>query len=137
MVKYPLLFIRFSRNQSHLRALNLSRTKATGANIHRAVCAVYNGLNLADVGLPSSVCLTVGVGNIVSKNNTLTAYATLSHFYTSSILPKRAFHKSTHTILTYKYVKCKCFLKKSRKNLKFLFSVLFPSKTPCFEEIYL
>ncbi len=67
----------------YLCALNLSRTKATGANINGAVRAVYYCLYLTDVGLPSSVGLAVGVGNIVSEGNSLSAYAAFSHFDTS------------------------------------------------------
>ena len=45
--------------------------------------AVNNSLYLADIGLPCSVRLTVGVRNVVSESNTLTANATFSHFDTS------------------------------------------------------
>ena len=66
-----------------LYALDLSGTKATGANCNSSVTTVYNRLNLTDVGLPGSVCLTVRVRHVVSENYALTANATLSHFSTS------------------------------------------------------
>ena len=67
--------------------LDLSRAKATGADIYSLVCSVNNGLNLTNVRLPSSVGLTVRVRNVVSKSNALAANTALSHFYTSKILP--------------------------------------------------
>ena len=66
-----------------LSALDLSGTKATRANVNGAISTVNNCLNLADVGLPSSVGLTVRVGNVMSKGNALTADTALSHFDTS------------------------------------------------------
>lgn len=63
-----------------LRALDLSGTKATGANINSGVCTVNNCLNLTDVRLPGSVSLAVRVGNVVTKGNALTADTALSHF---------------------------------------------------------
>jgi hypothetical protein len=66
-----------------LSTLDLSRAKATGANVNGTVSTVNNCLYLTDVGLPGSVGLTVRVGNVMSKGNALTANATLSHFDTS------------------------------------------------------
>ena len=66
-----------------LSALDLSGTKATRANVNGTVSTVNNCLNLADIGLPGSVGLTVRVGNVVSEGNALTANATFSHFDTS------------------------------------------------------
>ena len=66
-----------------LSALDLSGTKATGADGNRAVGSVNYSLNLTNVGLPGSVGLTVRVGNVMSKGNALTANATFSHFDTS------------------------------------------------------
>ena len=66
-----------------LSALDLSGTKATGANGNGNVGSVNYCLNLADVRLPGSVGLTVRVGNVMSEGNALTANATLSHFDTS------------------------------------------------------
>jgi hypothetical protein len=63
-----------------LSALNLSRTKATGANVDGLVRAVDNCLYAADVCLPGSVGLAVRVGNVVSKDNALAADFTLCHF---------------------------------------------------------
>ena len=66
-----------------LGTLNLAGTKATGANGNGCIRAVNNCLNLTNVGLPGSVGLAVGVGNVVTKGNALTAYAANCHFDTS------------------------------------------------------
>ena len=63
--------------------LDLSRTKATGANVYGLIRAVNHSLNSADIGLPGSVGLTVGVGNVMTEGHALTANTTLSHFDTS------------------------------------------------------
>jgi hypothetical protein len=66
-----------------LSSVNLAGTKATGANSNGLGRTVNDSLYLADVGLPSSVCLTIGVGNSVSENNTLTTDTALCHNDTS------------------------------------------------------
>ena len=66
-----------------LCTLDLSRTKATRANVNRLIATVNYGLYLADVRLPGSVGLTVRVRNVVSESNALTANAAFSHFDTS------------------------------------------------------
>ena len=70
-------------SKPRLSALYLTGTKATGAYAYSLMSAVNNSLYLADIGLPCSVGLTVGVRNVVSESNTLTANATFSHFDTS------------------------------------------------------
>ena len=62
-----------------LSALDLSGTKATGANVYGTVGTVNYCLYLADVGLPGSVGLAVRVGNVVTKGNALAADTALSH----------------------------------------------------------
>ena len=62
-----------------LRTLNLTGTQATGANINTLVRSFNYSLHLADVGLPGSVALTVGVGYGVTKGDTLTANTALCH----------------------------------------------------------
>lgn len=69
----------FSGSDIHLYAGYLAGTQAARANIHSYMRTVYYSLNLADVGLPRSVGLPVGVRNIVPKSNTLTANTALSH----------------------------------------------------------
>ena len=66
-----------------LCTLDLSRTKATGANVYGLISAVNHSLNSADVGLPGSVGLTVRMGNVMTEGHALTANTTLSHFDTS------------------------------------------------------
>ena len=63
----------------HLCALNLTGTQATGANINGLVRSAYDSLHLADVGLPGSVALTVGVRNGVAEYNALTTNTALCH----------------------------------------------------------
>jgi len=72
-----------------LSALDLSGTKATGANVNGSVSSVYNCLYPADVGLPTSVGLAVRVRNVMSKGNALAANTALSHFNTSKIQSRR------------------------------------------------
>ena len=71
-----------------LGTLNLSRTKATGANTNGLIGSVDNSLNLADIRLPGSVGLAVGMGNVVTKGNALAANTALSHFDTSKFGPE-------------------------------------------------
>jgi hypothetical protein len=68
------------RVRLQLSALDLSRTKATGANVDGLGRTVDNGLNAADVCLPGSVGLAVRVGNVVSEDDALAADFTLCHF---------------------------------------------------------
>ena len=70
-----------------LGTLDLSGAKATGADVYCRVGSVNNGLYLTNVRLPSSIGLTVRVGNVMSEGNALTANTALSHFDTSKILP--------------------------------------------------
>ena len=60
-------------------SLNLAGTQATRADMNRLGSTVNNGLNLSDIGFPSSVALSVRVRNIVTKGNALLAYAALCH----------------------------------------------------------
>ena len=62
-----------------LRALNLPGAQATRANVDRLARALNNSLYTADVGLPGSVALTVGVGNGVTEHNALAAHTALCH----------------------------------------------------------
>ena len=62
-----------------LCAGNLARAQATGANRHGGGGPVNNCLHLADVGLPRTVGFTVGVRNVLTEHNALTAYTALCH----------------------------------------------------------
>jgi hypothetical protein len=108
-----------------LCTLDLSGTKATGANCNSSVTTVNYRFNLTDVRLPGSVCLTVRVRHVVSESNALTAYATLSHFSTSQIPYKCMSHyiffvvdKSSSSSISDSKQKSKSFLKKIKKNIK-------------------
>jgi hypothetical protein len=57
----------------------LHRAKATGANRNGLGIATDGNLHLADVGLPTSLRLAMGVGNVLTEHNTLTADTALCH----------------------------------------------------------
>ena len=57
----------------------LHRAQAAGADRNSLRVATDGDLNLADIGLPTSVGLTIGVRNVLSENNALTANTTFCH----------------------------------------------------------
>ena len=59
--------------------LDLVRTEASGTSVHMARSTVDNGLNPLYVGLPGTIGTSVGVGNLNTKGNALTAIITLCH----------------------------------------------------------
>ena len=61
---------------------NLTGTQATSANGNGLVRAVDNCLHLANVGLPGTIGLTVGVGYVLTEDNTLTANTAFCHYLT-------------------------------------------------------
>ena len=61
-------------------ALDLVGTQASGTGIHVARRTVHNGLDSLNIGLPCPVGTSVGVGNLNTKGNALTAVITLRHF---------------------------------------------------------
>ena len=63
----------------NLSAAYLTGTKATRANVYSLGSAVYNSLNSTNVGLPSSVCLTVRVRYGLTENNALSANIAFCH----------------------------------------------------------
>ena len=73
----------FCKKENALRALDLAGTQATRAYVSGSVSTAGNDFNSSDVGLPSSVGLTVRVRHVVSEGNALTADTALSHFDTS------------------------------------------------------
>ena len=74
----------FEFNIQKLSSCNLAGTKATRTYSNCLGCTLNYCLYLTDVGLPCSVCLTVGVRNVLTENNTLTTNTALCHFDTSS-----------------------------------------------------
>ena len=58
---------------------NLVRTEASGTGVHMARSTVDNRLNTLDIGLPSTVGTSVGVGNLNAEGHALTTKITLSH----------------------------------------------------------
>ena len=98
------------------RSLNFSWTEASCTNIDMLRCSVNYGFNTHNVRLERSVASSVWVGHLVTEYNALSAYFTFCHnWYTSWIF-------LTSLIVTYKFVKCKCFLNFSLKhNNRFTF----------------
>ena len=70
-----------------LRAGNFARTKATRANRHGGGGTVNDSLYLTDIGLPRTVGLAMGVGNVLTEHNALSANTALCHIDTSSCTP--------------------------------------------------
>ena len=60
-------------------SLNLTGAQAACADINGLVCSVNNCFNLSYVRLPHSACLSVGVGNIVTKCNSFLTEFALCH----------------------------------------------------------
>ncbi len=63
-----------------LNPLDLTGTQATRANAEGLVSTVYICLYFSDIGLPLSVGLTIGMGNILTEHYAFAAEFTLSHF---------------------------------------------------------
>ena len=61
---------------------NLTGTQATGANSDGLVSTVHDCLDLANVGLPGAIGLTVRVRDILTVNNTLSADTAFCHYLT-------------------------------------------------------
>ena len=66
--------------QRELRSLDLTCAQATSADVNRLMRAFHHSLHAADVGLPGTVGLAVGVRDVMSEGNALTANRTLCHF---------------------------------------------------------
>ena len=64
---------------------NLARTQTSGTNVHRGMSSVNNSSYLANVGLPHSVGFAVGVRDVLSEDNALSADITLCHLKTPPI----------------------------------------------------
>ena len=60
-------------------ALNLVRTQASCTDIHMARSTVNDRLDALDVGLPSSVGTSVGMGDLNAERNALAADIALCH----------------------------------------------------------
>ena len=69
---------------SPLHAGHFARAQATGANRHGRGGPVNDSLNLADIGLPRTVGLAVGVRNVLTEHYAFSAYTALCHIDTSS-----------------------------------------------------
>ena len=92
----------------------LTGAKATGANSYGLRSTVYNCSYLTDVGLPSSVCAAVRVGNGVTENNALATDTAFCHNDTS-LCTKHIFYNfliqfhRTAIIIPQRKTKCNSF----------------------------
>ena len=68
----------FNSLQSH-SAGNLAAAQTTGACVGMLGGTVHDNLNALDVGLPSTVGASVGVGNLNTESYALATKITLSH----------------------------------------------------------
>ena len=73
----PILWL---KTYSKSSAGYLARTHATRAYRNRCGSSVNDSFDLTNIGLPSSVSLAVGVGNVLTKGNALSANATFCHY---------------------------------------------------------
>ena len=71
-----LTFVRKLRSNS---ACYLAGTKTTGAGVDVARRPCYNSLYTLNVGFPSPIASTMGMGNLDSESDTLTTDVALSH----------------------------------------------------------
>ena len=69
----------FQCTNSRLCAVDFTRTQATGANRHGGGGPANDSLNLADIGLPRTVGLAMGVRNVLTEHNALAANTALCH----------------------------------------------------------
>ena len=69
-------------------------------------------LYLSYVGLPASVGLSVGVGNVATEGYALSANFTLCHYETPPKMDLRLSHEYSHNmiIISHSVTFCKCFL---------------------------
>ena len=65
-------------------ALNLVGTEASGTSVHMARSTVDNSLDPLNIGLPSTIGTTVGVGNLDTEGYALATIITLRHNCTSN-----------------------------------------------------
>ena len=80
---------------------NLTRAQAARTNIYMGGSAVDDSLNASDIGLPSSVCSSVRMGDLDAECYALFAEITLCHF---SAPPFNKFHnKTTFNIILFRY----------------------------------
>ena len=61
------------------RAGNFTGTQTPGTNVHMARGTINDSLHTLDVGFPSPVGASVGVGNLNPEGNALVAELTFSH----------------------------------------------------------
>ena len=68
-----------------LRAFYFAGAQASGANVYMTGSSFYNRFHTLYVRLPCSVRASVGVGNLDSESNTLSAKFTFSHSICTSL----------------------------------------------------
>jgi len=91
---------------------NLTRAQAASTNIYMSGSAVDDSLDASDIGLPSSVCSSVGVGNLDAECYALFTDITLCHF---SAPPYNKLHNKDYNNTTQAITQ-----EKFREKIKFL-----------------
>ena len=109
------LFI-FNCQKQSLRTLDLAGAQASGANVYMTGSSFYNRFHTLYVRLPCSVRASVGVGNLDSESNTLSANFALCHRVTPPFYNRYIVNVK---IIPQVKSKCKCFFKKNQKKPKF------------------
>ena len=61
-------------------AFNLVGTETSGTSVHMARSPVDNGLDTLNIGLPSTIGTSVGVGHLHTEGHALATIITLRHF---------------------------------------------------------
>ena len=69
-----------AKNHKHLNCTrDLVGTQATRTNINRFRRAVHNRFNPTNIGFPSTVGFSVGMGHVIAENNAFSAYTAFCH----------------------------------------------------------
>jgi hypothetical protein len=100
------------------RALDLAGTQTTRADVNRLCTTVYDRLYATDVGLPSSVGLTIRVRYVMTEHNALATKVTFCHgsdtscfslFQVPSVNGRKYYHKLTNGIIPHFFKNCNSF----------------------------
>ena len=67
-----------------LRSLNKTRTQAARTNVYSAWSTIHYSLDSLYIGLKGSVAASMGVRNLDTEGNALSAYFTFCHIFTPS-----------------------------------------------------
>ena len=119
------LFI-FNCQKQSLRTLDLAGAQASGANVHMTRSSLHNRFYTLYVRLPCSVRPSVGVRNLDTEGNTLSANSTFSHSTAPADCRKIDFCGSLQTNISI----LSNFPKKSNPFPRILLNIFFTIKIP-------